>query len=92
MPVDELSLEIECAGEPACINAMRDVVALTLVRLGADESVVGAIREHAGAAAERVFGAGGSVCHVRLTCKKRVLTIVVSSSETQVWKTSRTLA
>jgi len=71
---------------------MRDIVALTLTRLGADDSIVGSVRDHAGAAAERVFGAGGSVCHVRLTCKKRVMTIVVSSSEAQVWKTSRTLA
>ena len=71
--------------------SMREALAATLGRLEAAESVAASVGDHVAAAAERVFAAGGGVCHLRVTCKHRLLTIVVSSTDTEVLKTRRTL-
>jgi hypothetical protein len=90
--VDELSVEIEFSASAASMDMMRDALAATLARLEAAQTVASTLGDHAAAAAERVFAAGGDVCHLRLTCRDRVLTVVVSSTNAQVWKTRRTLA
>ena len=91
MAVDELSLEIEFSSGAASLEMMREALAATLGRLDAAESVAASVGDHVAAAAERVFAAGGGVCHLRVTCKHRLLTIVVSSTDTEVLKTRRTL-
>jgi hypothetical protein len=90
--VDELSVEIEFSAGTSSIDMMREAVAATLARLDAAEAVAIAVGDHAAAAAERVFASGSDVCHLRLTCKQRLLTVVVSSTNAEVWKTQRTLA
>ena len=92
MAVDELSLEIEFSAGPASLEMMREALAATLARLEAAEAVATSVGEHVVAAAERVFAAGGGVCHLRVTCRKRQLTVVVSSTDTEVFKTRRSLA